>query len=176
MVSELSDLRPKHVVDLAGGEGRNALWFASRGIVSENVEFSSVALEKFLARAENAGVREYVVATHADARTAEFSQTPDLLLVCYLQLPFSDLAAALDNSLSQMKQGEIFGIWHARRNLTEGYGGPPRAELLPTPEELSQWAADRGLDHKVWEVERMISTPEGDFVAIDVILRAKLEA
>ena len=176
MVSELSVLTPQHVVDLAGGEGRNALWFASRGISSENVEFSSVALEKFLVRADKAGVRDCVAATHADARTAKFTQAPDLLLICYLQLPGSDLAAALDNSLSQMHQGEMFGIWHARRNLTEGFGGPPRAELLPTPDELTQWATDRGLQHKVWEVERKVGTPDGDFVAIDVILRAKLLA
>lgn len=174
VVSELSDITPQHVVDLAGGEGRNALWFAARGITSENVEFSAVALEKFLVRADQAGHKNKVIANHADARSAKFSKAPDLLLICYLQLPWNDLSAALDNALSQMHQGEIFGIWHARRNLTEGFGGPQRAELLPTPEQLTQWASERGLGHKVWEVERKVDTPEGEFVALDVILRAKL--
>ena len=39
------------MVDLAGGEGRNAIWFASRGWQAENVEFSEVALTKFRSRA-----------------------------------------------------------------------------------------------------------------------------
>jgi SAM-dependent methyltransferase len=43
---ELADLPPGSAVDLACGEGRNALWLAARGWQVSGVEFSAVALDK----------------------------------------------------------------------------------------------------------------------------------
>ena len=174
MVREFESAEISSVVDLAGGEGRNALWFASRGAKAENVEFSAVALEKFESRAATAGLSELTLPTHADARSAKFQLKPDLLLICYLQLPISDLIDALDNALSQLpEEAQIFGVWHAKRNLTEGFGGPPNPALLPSPAELQRWADDQQLDAKVWEEEREVVTEAGKFTAIDVLLRAK---
>ena len=36
------------MIDLAGGEGRNSVWFAEQGWQAENIDFSSKALTKFL--------------------------------------------------------------------------------------------------------------------------------
>jgi len=174
LVDELSDSRPERVVDLAGGEGRNALFFAGRGSAVENVEFSQVALEKFQARAAQAGLSHLTHSTLSDAQTANFSLDPDLVITCYLQLPWEQLRQSLDNALSQLSQGELFGIWHARRNLTDGYGGPQNAEVLPTPEQLKQWLASHKLAGRVWEVERTVTNDEGAFVAIDVVMRAQV--
>lgn len=173
VVSELEDLPVRSMVDVAGGEGRNALWFASRGILAENVEFSQVALDKFQARAESLGLTQLVRANLSDAKTAKFQLNPDLVLIAYLQLPWNELSLALDNALNQVAGGEIFGIWHARRNLKEGFGGPQAEALLPEPYQLRQWAIDHQLDHRVWEQERVVKTETGTFSAIDVILRAK---
>ncbi|CAB4887618.1 MAG: hypothetical protein F2808_00290 [Actinobacteria bacterium] len=47
----LSALPAGRMVDVAGGEGRHALWFAQRGWVAENLDFSRVAVSKSLERA-----------------------------------------------------------------------------------------------------------------------------
>lgn len=162
------------MVDLAGGEGRNAIWFASRGWKAENVEFSEVALTKFRSRAESLGFDDATFATLADAKTAKFQLEPDLLLVCYLQLPWEELKQALENGLSQVRNGQIFGVWHALRNVTDGYGGPPRPELNVDPENLNAWAADNNLNATVEERQRRVETPDGPRFAIDVIFSAEV--
>jgi len=46
-VEELTtDMTPARVLDVAGGEGRNALWLADRGWDATLVDFSAVALER----------------------------------------------------------------------------------------------------------------------------------
>ena len=44
--AETEDLPPGRALDLAAGEGRNAIWLAERGWVVTVVEFSKVALEQ----------------------------------------------------------------------------------------------------------------------------------
>ena len=173
VVSELGDLPPGQVVDLAGGEGRNALWLASKGWQAENVEFSKVALEKYIARAGALGLEKQSRATHADAKHAKFQLKPDLLLICYLQLPWAELEQALDNALEQLGDGEIFGVWHALRNVTEGFGGPPLPELNVDPDKLRSWAESRGLIFDCRELERRVSKDGAEMTAIDVQLRAR---
>lgn len=55
------------VIDLAGGEGRNSVWFAEHGWQAENIDFSGKALSKFLAFAEERGVGQLCFANRADA-------------------------------------------------------------------------------------------------------------
>ena len=133
-----------------------------------------MALQKYLARADGLGVADKSLATHADAKTAEFQLKPSLLLVCYLQLPWAELEQTLDNGLEQLEDGEIFGVWHALRNVTEGFGGPPVPELNVDPEILSSWAVSRGLTFDVSELERSISRDGIEVTAIDVQFRARV--
>ena len=95
-------------------------------------------------------------------------------MICYLQLPWSELSQALDNGLSQVRQGEIFGVWHALRNVKEGFGGPPMPELNVNPENLKSWAEANGLNYRVTERVRKVSTPDGPREAIDVQFRARV--
>jgi len=46
LVSETQSLAPARAIDLACGEGRNAVWLAERGWRVTGVDFSSVAIEK----------------------------------------------------------------------------------------------------------------------------------
>src|SRR6476659_1362369 len=46
VAAERADLPPGRAVDLAAGEGRNAIWLASRGWEVTAVDFSQVALDK----------------------------------------------------------------------------------------------------------------------------------
>lgn len=175
VVEHLSELPPSKMVDLAGGEGRNALWFAKRGWQTENVEISQVALDKFLLRAERENLESKCTATHADATSAEFSLVADLLVIAYLQIPTQSLAQALSNAVAQLSPGAtLFGVWHAKRNLVDGFGGPPSPEMLPTPEELEGWAKQNLATFEVFEIERMVEKDGVNHRAIDVILKGQL--
>lgn len=175
VVQYLSELPAGRMVDLAGGEGRNALWFAKRGWQVENVEISQVALEKFLLRAKRENLESSCTATHADAVDAEFSLTADLLVVAYLQIPFEKLAESLENAFSHLgPRAEIFGVWHAARNLTAGFGGPPNPEMLPTPGQLKEFAERNLATFEVFEVERKVEKDGLTHTAIDVILKGQL--
>src|SRR4051794_41852696 len=46
VVAEMADLRPGRALDLAAGEGRNAIWLAVRGWRVTAVDFSAVAIDK----------------------------------------------------------------------------------------------------------------------------------
>lgn len=176
VVEYLSDVPAGAMLDLAGGEGRNALWFSERGWQAEVADFSSVAVERFLARAEQAGVAERCAGTVADAtRLTDYAYEPfDLVVMAYLQIPASELAVAIAEAARVLGEaGLFFGVWHARENLDGGFGGPQDPRVLPTQEEL-RIAVDRaGLSLKTLELrERFVETDAGTRTALDVVLLA----
>jgi hypothetical protein len=63
----LEALAPGKMIDLAGGEGRNTVFFAQKGWQAENIDLSSVGLEKCKALAKERGVSDKVVTTNASA-------------------------------------------------------------------------------------------------------------
>ena len=83
---EVAGLAPGRALDLACGEGRNAVWLAERGWEVTGVDFSDVALAKAAQLATSRGVEvEWVVAD-----VLEYEPEPrafDLVAVLYLQLP-----------------------------------------------------------------------------------------
>ena len=162
------------LVDIAGGEGRNALAFATLGWEVENVEISKVALDRFQERAAQLGVESRCHSNLADATQAKFQLEPSLVLFAYLQIPAADLEQALDNALAQLKSGTILGVFHARRNLTEGYGGPRSPDVLPTVEQLESWAQRHGLNAKVQERIRNLNVDGAPKQAIDVTIEVQL--
>jgi hypothetical protein len=106
-VKEYCEGLPKgKMIDLAGGEGRNAIFFAEKGWQVENIDISSVGLTKFLKFAEERGVSEKVFANCADATGFESVLTPvDLGVVAYLQIEVNDLADALDCLIENIRKG-----------------------------------------------------------------------
>jgi 2-polyprenyl-3-methyl-5-hydroxy-6-metoxy-1,4-benzoquinol methylase len=56
VVAEVQDLAPGRALDVGAGEGRNAVWLASRGWQVTAVDFSVVGLDKGRRLAENRGV------------------------------------------------------------------------------------------------------------------------
>jgi 2-polyprenyl-3-methyl-5-hydroxy-6-metoxy-1,4-benzoquinol methylase len=84
--SEVEALEPGHALDVACGEGRNAIWLAERGWTVTGVDFSDVALEKAERRAASRGVRvEWVLGDVVEQ--AQEPRSFDLVAVLYLQLP-----------------------------------------------------------------------------------------
>ena len=172
VAKEVADLPPGRALDLAAGEGRNAIWLASRGWAVEAVEFSSVAIDKGRRLAEHAGV-------HVDWTLADLTRQPglapaDLVLLIYLHLPQPHADAVLRHAATLVRPGGVLlVIGHARRNLTDGYGGPPDAALLAQPEEVADVLAAAGLHvERAEEALRGVETDDGPREAIDLLVRA----
>jgi SAM-dependent methyltransferase len=164
-------------VDLAGGNGRNSLWLASKGIQVENVDISAVALEQFLERAKTIEVDRRCQIKESDATVARFSFSPDLLLIAYLQLDKHSLTKALVNALSQLRPGaKVLGVWHAVENLENGYGGPPNKDVLISKKQLEEFATGyQWSDLEIGNRQRVVQTDSGERVAIDVVLAGTLK-
>ena len=86
LVEQTADLSPGRAVDLACGEGRNAVWLAEQGWTVTGVDFSDVGLDKGRRLATERGVDVDWVC--ADATTWKPPDAGyDLVAVFYLQLP-----------------------------------------------------------------------------------------
>ena len=164
------------MIDLAGGEGRNSVWFAEHGWQAEIIDFSRAALTKALALAEERGVADKYFAHVADATGFESVLTPvDVGLIAYLQVSNEDLFDALDTLIENIKPGGyLLGVWHARENLTEGFGGPQDPNILPTASEVREFLESQPVQIEVLENrEGQIQTREGLKPSTTLVLRAK---
>jgi hypothetical protein len=135
----LSDLAPGKMIDLAGGEGRNTVFFAEKAWQAENIDLSSVGLEKCQRLAAERGVSDKVFTTHASALDFVSKLAPVDLGVCaYLQIPSQDLEIAIGRLVENILPGGVlFGVWHALENLKDGFGGPQNPEVLPSTESMT---------------------------------------
>ena len=170
VAAELADLPPGTAVDLAAGEGRNAIWLARRGWRVTAVDFSQVALDKGRALAGDTTV-EWVC---ADA-TAWTPDTPvDLVVAAYFQVPASERRAAVRAAFTSLAPGgTLLVVAHDSTNLDEGTGGPQDPAVLYTAEDV---LAD--LDGLPLEVERAERVPrtvtapgQPDATAYDALVR-----
>jgi len=140
VVEVLADMTPGVAVDLAAGEGRNALWLASLGWQVTAVDFAGVGLAAGAARAEQSGV--VVSWRQADATTWASAEPVDLVLIAYLQLPRAELARVIRNATSALAPGGTLAlIAHDRANTV---GGPQDPDVLTTVADLTDAAT--GLD------------------------------
>ena len=153
-------------LDLACGEGRNAIWLAQQGWAATGVDFSPVGIQKADALSGGLDI-EWIV---DDATTFTSSRQFDLVMVFYLHLPDAQLAAAFERAIEALAPGgTLFGVGHALRNLSEGHGGPPVAEILWTHVGISSLV--EGLDIiELGERERLIE--DANATAIDLVVHA----
>lgn len=171
--------RPGKVIDLAGGEGRNSVWFAEQGWKAELIDFSRAALTKALKFAESRNVKDLIFAHVADATGFESVLTPvDLGVVAYLQVPNDDLFDALDCLIENVKKGgHIIGVWHARENLQGGFGGPQDPKVLPTAEEIRDFLANQPVEIEVLENrDGQVQTRDGLKPSVTLVLKARVTA
>jgi SAM-dependent methyltransferase len=172
LVEEATGMEPGRALDLACGEGRNAIWLAERGWAVTGVDFSSVGLAKARRLAAQRGVDvtwlEDDVVAWAPPR-----ESFDLVLVFYLQLPAVDRRRALAGAAAALAPGgTIVMVGHDSTNLTEGHGGPKDPAVLYGPEDLASDLA--GLEVvRAQRVRRPVETESGVVDAIDALLRAR---
>lgn len=166
------DITNARALDLAGGEGRNALWLAEQGFDTELVEFSAVALEKAQTIAQKRGVA--LVTTLADVTKKPALKPADLVLVCYLQLANEPLTQALRHAATLVAPGgTLLIVAHERDNLEHGYGGPLDPMRLPTVTDVLVAIDHEGLTiEHAGQVRRLVETEDGPREAIDLLVRA----
>jgi SAM-dependent methyltransferase len=160
-------------LDLACGEGRNAIWLASRGWRVTAVDFSQVAIERARRLAARQGVR--VAWLCDDVTSFEPPQGAfELVVIAYLQLPMAERRGVLAHAASALSPGgDLLMIGHARRNLTEGVGGPRDPAVLWDLDELAAELEALGLVvERCQELRRPVATSDGVGQAIDALARA----
>ena len=137
----LADLPPGRAVDLAAGEGRNAVWLASRGWDVTAVDFSEVAIER--GRSSGAPVTWVV----GDALVVPLPEAVDLALVSYLQLPHAEMARVVGRAWDALAPGgTFFLVCHDASNIAEGVGGPQDPSVLSDADDvLGCLGAERGV-------------------------------
>jgi SAM-dependent methyltransferase len=154
VAAELADLSPGTAVDLGAGEGRNAIWLASRGWSATAVDFSQVALDKGARLAGDLSLEGRVTWTCADATRWAPEEPVDLVVVAYLQLPADDRRRAVRGAFAMLRTGgTLLLVGHDSTNLAEGTGGPQDPSVLMTAEDV---LADLdGLEVQVVRAERV---------------------
>ena len=160
----LSDLASGKMIDLAGGEGRNTVFFAEKGWQAENVDLSRVGLEKCLKLAKEKGVEDLVFTTNASALEFESKLAPvDLGVIAYLQIDQASLAIAIERLIGFIKPGGVFfGVWHALENLEDGFGGPQDPRVLPSTKSMTEILSKLPVDIQfVTNRDGQVQTKEG---------------
>lgn len=172
VVEEVAGLSPGRAIDLAAGEGRNAVWLAQQGWEVTAVDFSAVAIERGreLARQRDVNVDWQV------ADVTEY-QPPadgfDLVLIAYLHLPAAEIATVLSHARDAVRAGgRVLVVGHDLANLSSGTGGPQDPDILLTPEAVVQELP--GLRIRRAETARRPVTVEGRAVdALDTVVVAE---
>ena len=153
-------------LDLACGEGRNAVWLAAQGWQATGVDFSAVGLDKAAQLAEANGVADRTRWVCADATSWQPDAAFDLVVVFYLHLPERERRAALGVAASALAPGGIvLVVGHDSSNLTDGVGGPPDPAVLYGPDEVvgDLLAAVPNLDiARAERVQRPVVVDDGD--------------
>ena len=175
LVEEVERLTPGRALDLACGEGRNAVWLASQGWRVVGMDFSSAGLAKGRRMADERGVE--VTWVEADA----VSWIPprsgfDLVVLMYLQLPYDQRRAALGHAAAALApRGVLLVVGHDATNPTEGFGGPQDPAVLCSAEDIVGDLDGLRIE-RAERVERQVDTPSGAAVALDALVRAVRDA
>ncbi len=158
--SHLCDLPPGRALDLACGEGRNALWLASRGWQVTAMDFSPVGIDKGRQIAEQAGVD--LAWEVGDALSTPLPVDLDLVVVAYLQIPAQERSIVMRRAFDSLTAGgTLFVVAHDSTNLVEGTGGPQDPAVLYTAEDVLEDLAGASLEVvRAERVAREVTVPD----------------
>jgi SAM-dependent methyltransferase len=166
VVESVAGLTPGAALDLAAGEGRNAVWLARQGWRVTAVDFSPVAVE----RGRELAARQGVPVQWRLMDVTAYRPVPgsyDLVLLSYLHLPARELAGVLAAARTALRPGgTVVVVGHDLANLTGGTGGPQDPAVLLTPEAVLDGLA--GLHIQRAETVRR-PVPHGDGETVDAL-------
>lgn len=155
LVSMVGAIPPGRVLCLAEGEGRNAVFLASRGYEVVAVDSSEVGLEKTRQLAEAQGVA--ITTVLADLR--DFLIEPaswEGIVSIFCHVP-RELRVPLHSAVVKgLKPGGVFILeGFTPQQLGRGTGGPPNVELLMSLADLRTELAGLKMVHAC-EIEREV--------------------
>ncbi|WP_069815355.1 class I SAM-dependent methyltransferase [Streptomyces sp. TP-A0874] len=168
VVREAAALEPGRALDLAAGEGRNALWLAGRGWRVDALDFSPVAVRRITEepapRAGSVNAEVVDVTRHTPEQGAY-----DLVLLSYLHLPREQMEQVLESAARAARPGgTLLLVGHDISNLEHGTGGPQDPEVLSSVDQVSG----------VWQplaeilVAEVARRPVDGTFALDTVVRA----
>lgn len=170
VADRLADVPAGRALDLAAGEGRNAIWLAKEGWTVTAVDFSAVAVERGRNLAERREIRLVWVEDDV-TRWDPDGELFDLVLIAYLHLGPEVVESLVQQSWSWLAPGgRLFLVGHAKQNLEEGYGGPPDLERLWDPDELVALVPGEPSVVEAEVVERPVVTEEETATALDAVV------
>lgn len=162
-------------LDLACGEGRNAIWLSRLGWQVTGVDLSGVAIER--ARLDTAE-RPKLHALRLEWQVKDIRllrpkpASLDLVVASYVQLSTAELYPVLTRAAAALRpQGHLVVVAHDKRNLAEGVSGPQDIDLLYDPSGLRTLLSDEC--HLTVEVARTAERSTSDGVALDTVIRAR---
>lgn len=167
VADRLSTATPGVGLDVASGDGRNAIWLAEQGWGVTAVDFSEVAIE------QGRKLSDRVAFEVGDVRTWSTDKTFDLVLISYLHLPRGEMQSVVSAVGSWLSSGgELFMIGHDKSNIEHGVGGPQVSEILWDVAEIASWLTEFTLI-EAQVVRRPVEAADGQVYARDVLIRAR---
>ena len=172
--SEVADLEPGKALDVACGEGRNAIWLAEQGWEVTAIDFADAAVAKGVSIAARRGVFvNWVVADIADAEKCQY----DLVAVLYFHTGQDERQEWLPTVVNFIApKGVFIYIGHDPSNICDGMGGPQDPALLPSIKEVTNYLEGFKIeDARVVERRTTQETGHGDTtsgLAFDTFVRA----
>jgi SAM-dependent methyltransferase len=168
VADRLKGVRPGRGLDVAAGEGRNAIWLASLGWKMTAVDFSEVATSRGRSHSDEV---EFVV---ADVTAWEPDGVFDLILMAYLHLSAADFEDLVRRSRGWLATGgELFLIGHDVSNIDQGWGGPQYPDILWDVPLVVEWLEGMTIV-EAQVVNRPVETDEGRRYARDALIRARV--
>lgn len=166
VAEDLAGFEPGTALDVACGEGRNAVWLAELGWDVTGVDFSAVALDKAAGMARDRGVEvEWV---RADVTRWAPARRYDLVLIAYVHLPgqaWTDLIARAAAWVAP--EGHLYLVGHDVASV--GVNGPTDPDLLWDPEAAAAAVGDL----EVLRAERRVRILDEGREAVDTVVIAR---
>ncbi len=172
LARESETLKPGKVLDVACGEGRNAIWLAEQGWEVTAIDFSDEGVAKGRKIAEKKGVKvDWIV---EDVSTWKLPESEyDLVVLLYLHTDPAERGRWLTNVIGAVKKaGTFIYIGHDQSNIKDGVGGPQHPDHIPAIDEILPLLGD--FEIEVAEViERPVDNDPGHGRELDAFIRAK---
>ncbi|MEV6826008.1 bifunctional NAD(P)/FAD-dependent oxidoreductase/class I SAM-dependent methyltransferase [Amycolatopsis sp. NPDC051102] len=169
-----AELAPGTALDVATGEGADAIWLASHGWKVTAVDRAQVALDRAESHATDAGVN----VTWQQADVTEWDPAPeqfDLVSVQYLHLPRSARDALYRRLAAAVRPGgTLLVVGHHPADLEVATLRRPRLpHLMFTADEIAAVLEPSEWDITSSAIERPATDPEGAPITLtDAVLRA----
>jgi len=177
VVAETAHLPVARALDLACGEGRNAVWLAEQGWQVTAIDFAATGLDKARRLAEARGVSvDWVLADVTEYQAP--SNAFELVLLAYLHIPPAERECLMQSAVQALVPGGTFlYVGHDSSNIEHGWGGPQDPNVLCTPQDIVALLPGFTIE-KAEVIERPVSlepghgTPgEPGAIALDALVR-----